>query len=100
MADVGLPVKAPCRKHGVTDAGYCRWKARLGGISLSDARRQSRAGRRRGRDLGRSRSGERCRSIRRPSRIVIPFDPEVFGTAANNGQMISETGAAVRLESE
>lgn len=24
--------------------------------------------------------------------IVIPFDPEVFGTAANNGQMISETG--------
>lgn len=25
--------------------------------------------------------------------IVVPFDPEVFGTAANNGQMISETGA-------
>lgn len=24
--------------------------------------------------------------------VVIPFDPEVFGTAANNGQMISETG--------
>lgn len=24
--------------------------------------------------------------------IVVPFDPEVFGTAANNGQMISETG--------
>ncbi|PKP82252.1 MAG: pilus assembly protein CpaE [Alphaproteobacteria bacterium HGW-Alphaproteobacteria-18] len=24
--------------------------------------------------------------------IIVPFDPEVFGTAANNGQMISETG--------
>jgi len=76
VTDVGLPVKALCRKHGVSDAGYCRWKARLGGISLSDARRQSRAGRRRSRDPGRSRSGERCRSIRRPSRIVIPFDPQ------------------------
>ena len=26
--------------------------------------------------------------------IIIPFDPEVFGTAANNGQMISEAGPA------
>ncbi|MFN3312295.1 MAG: CpaE family protein [Hyphomonas sp.] len=24
--------------------------------------------------------------------IVLPFDPELFGTAANNGQMVSETG--------
>jgi len=23
--------------------------------------------------------------------IILPFDPELFGTAANNGQMISET---------
>ncbi len=26
--------------------------------------------------------------------IVLPFDPELFGTAANNGQMVSETGPA------
>lgn len=26
--------------------------------------------------------------------IIVPFDPEVFGTAANNGQMVSETGPA------
>ncbi|MFN7054403.1 CpaE family protein [Hyphomonas sp.] len=26
--------------------------------------------------------------------IVLPFDPELFGTAANNGQMISETSPA------
>jgi pilus assembly protein CpaE len=25
--------------------------------------------------------------------VVIPFDPQIFGTAANNGQMIAETGA-------
>ena len=24
---------------------------------------------------------------------VIPFDPQLFGTAANNGQMIAEMGA-------
>ena len=28
--------------------------------------------------------------------IVVPFDPEVFGTAANNGQMLSETGPGSR----
>ena len=28
--------------------------------------------------------------------IIVPFDPEVFGTAANNGQMISETGPGTR----
>ena len=28
--------------------------------------------------------------------IILPFEPEVFGTAANNGQMISETDAASR----
>ena len=26
--------------------------------------------------------------------IILPFEPELFGTAANNGQMISETDAA------
>ncbi|MEL6756242.1 MAG: pilus assembly protein CpaE, partial [Pseudomonadota bacterium] len=26
--------------------------------------------------------------------IVLPFDPQLFGTASNNGQMISETDAA------
>ena len=28
------------------------------------------------------------------SEIILPFEPELFGTAANNGQMISETDAA------
>ncbi len=49
-----------------------------------------------------------CRSGRRSSRAdfakaledepvaVIPFEPQVFGTAANNGQMIAELSAAHR----
>lgn len=28
--------------------------------------------------------------------VILPFEPELFGTAANNGQMISETDAASR----
>ena len=28
--------------------------------------------------------------------IILPFEPELFGTAANNGQMISETDSASR----
>ena len=28
--------------------------------------------------------------------IVVPFEPEVFGMAANNGQMISETSPAAK----
>lgn len=28
--------------------------------------------------------------------IILPFEPELFGTAANNGQMISETDAAAK----
>ena len=28
--------------------------------------------------------------------VILPFEPELFGTAANNGQMISETDATAR----
>jgi pilus assembly protein CpaE len=28
--------------------------------------------------------------------IIVPFEPEVFGMAANNGQMISETSPAAK----
>ncbi len=28
--------------------------------------------------------------------MILPFEPELFGTAANNGQMISETDATAR----
>ena len=38
-ADAGLPVKELCRKHGFSDASYYKWKARFGGMEISDAKR-------------------------------------------------------------
>lgn len=32
-ADVGLAVKDVCRKHGISQATYYKWKSRYGGIS-------------------------------------------------------------------
>jgi pilus assembly protein CpaE len=29
--------------------------------------------------------------------IILPFEPELFGTAANNGQMISETDPYIQV---
>ena len=38
-ADAGLPVKELCRKHGFSEASYYAWKAKFGGMKVSDARR-------------------------------------------------------------
>jgi putative transposase len=38
-ADAGLPIKELCRKHGFSEPSYCGWKAKFGGMSVSDARR-------------------------------------------------------------
>lgn len=38
-ADAGLPVKELCRKHGFSEASYYGWKARFGGMNVSDAQR-------------------------------------------------------------
>jgi len=38
-ADAGLPVKDLCRKHGFSEASYYAWKARFGGMNVSDAQR-------------------------------------------------------------
>jgi putative transposase len=38
-ADAGLPVAELCRKHGVSDASYYKWKAKFGGMDVSDAKR-------------------------------------------------------------
>ncbi len=37
--EAGLPVSDLCRKHGVSDASIYKWKARFGGMDVSDARR-------------------------------------------------------------
>ena len=37
--EAGLPVAELCRKHGVSDASIYKWKARYGGMDVSEARR-------------------------------------------------------------
>ncbi|MGO7186192.1 transposase, partial [Rhizobium brockwellii] len=37
--EAGTPVSELCRKHGVSDASIYRWKAKYGGMEVSDAKR-------------------------------------------------------------
>ena len=38
-AGAGMPVVELCRKHGFSDASYYKWKAKFGGMDVSDAKR-------------------------------------------------------------
>ena len=35
----GVPVLELCRKHGVSDASIYKWKAKFGGMEVSEAKR-------------------------------------------------------------
>ena len=35
----GIPVAELCRKHGVSDASVYKWKAKFGGMEVSEAKR-------------------------------------------------------------
>jgi putative transposase len=35
----GVPVAELCRKHGVSDASIYKWKAKFGGMEVSEAKR-------------------------------------------------------------
>ena len=37
--EAGVPVKDLCRKHGMSDATYYKWKSKFAGMEVSDARR-------------------------------------------------------------
>jgi putative transposase len=39
QADAGLPVKELCRNHGFSEPSYYAWKAKFGGMNVSDAQR-------------------------------------------------------------
>jgi len=39
QADGGIPVRELCRQHGFSDALFYTWRARFGGMTVSDARR-------------------------------------------------------------
>jgi len=37
--EVGAKTADVCRKHGISDATFYKWKAKFGGMDVSDARR-------------------------------------------------------------
>jgi len=37
--EAGVPVKEISRKHGICDQTYYRWKAKYGGLEVSEARK-------------------------------------------------------------
>ena len=39
QADAGMPIKQLCREGGFSDATFYKWRARFGGMDVSDARR-------------------------------------------------------------
>lgn len=38
-AEAGLPIIELCRKYGISDATYYNWKAKYGGMTVSDAKK-------------------------------------------------------------
>ena len=38
-ADAGIPIVELCRKYGISDATYYNWKAKYGGMTVSDAKK-------------------------------------------------------------
>ena len=39
QAEAGVAVKELCRKHGFSDASFYTWRAKFGGMSVSEAKR-------------------------------------------------------------
>ena len=38
-ADAGMKTSDICRKHGISDATFYKWKAKYGGLEIREARR-------------------------------------------------------------
>ena len=39
QVEAGMPVKELCRKHGFSDASFYKWRAKYGGMNVSEAKR-------------------------------------------------------------
>ena len=42
--EAGVPVAQIMRKHGISQATYCNWKAKYGGASIAELKRPEGAG--------------------------------------------------------
>jgi putative transposase len=38
-AESGIPVPELCRRHGMSDASFCKWRAKYGGMDISNMTR-------------------------------------------------------------
>ena len=38
-AELGVPVRELCRKHGFSDAAFYKWRAKFGGMEVNEAKR-------------------------------------------------------------
>ncbi|MEA5175579.1 transposase, partial [Xanthomonas fragariae] len=38
-AEAGVAIKDLCRRHGFSEASYCLWRSKFGGMSVPDAKR-------------------------------------------------------------
>ena len=38
-AEAGAKTKELCRRHGISEATFCNWKAKYAGMTVSEARR-------------------------------------------------------------
>jgi putative transposase len=38
-AEAGIPIRELCRKHGFSDASFYIWRAKFGGMTVSEAKR-------------------------------------------------------------
>ena len=39
QVEAGMPVKDLCRKHGFSDASFYKWRAKYGGMNVSETKR-------------------------------------------------------------
>jgi putative transposase len=39
QAETGTPAKELCRQHGISNGTFYKWKAKFGGMELSDAKK-------------------------------------------------------------
>ena len=38
-AEAGMPIAELCRKHAFSEASYCLWRSKFGGMNVSEAKR-------------------------------------------------------------
>jgi putative transposase len=38
-AEAGMPIAELCRRHGFSDASFYKWRAKFGGMDVSDAKK-------------------------------------------------------------